>query len=299
MKKILLSFLLLSFTFTSIFAQTNKEKFFNLYNNDNVEEAKKFLEQWKKEDKKDPELYICYFNMYINESATEQMQISTSLPNNYDSQYMVGTNDDGNQIFLYSIIVYDDKLSKKAFDAIDTGIKYNPNRLDMYLGKAQFYFVRKEYKKQYDLLKKVLELNKKNKDAWLWSNNVSLDDAKVKIEDSFHEYFIKWYNESDEATYTIMKDISLLVIEQYPENAIAYNDAGISFILLEDYEKAKEYLQKGYDIDPTDMILVANLARVYYILDDKESSKKYYQIMSKSKNKEDRDYAKEILKNYF
>ena len=296
-KKFILLFLICLIT-NNFFAETNTEKFWNLWKN-NTEEAQSFLNEWQKKNKKDPELYICYFNMYITQASKEQMHVESFLPENFNGQYMEGQNENGDKIFIYSIMEYDNELCNKAFDYIDIGLKYNPKRLDMHFGKAQLYFILTDYTKQAEVIKKVLELNKKNKDSWLWTNNEIITSVGVGFEESIHEYILKWYNTKNSSTYPLMKEISLLYVEQYPSDVIAYNDVGLSAMLMNDLKTAKEYFARGYELDPSDMVLLGNLARVCYNLGEKDIAKKYYEIMATSGNAEDIEYATQILNKYF
>ena len=102
-KNWLLLFLICLIT-NNFFAETNTEKFWNLWKN-NTEEAQSFLNEWQKKNKKDPELYICYFNMYITQASKEQMHVESFLPENFNGQYMEGQNENGDKIFIYSICI--------------------------------------------------------------------------------------------------------------------------------------------------------------------------------------------------
>lgn len=297
-KRIVILFTLL-FVFSFLFAETNSEKFWNLWNSDNYEEATELLEKWEKINKKDPELYVCYFNMYLMKASNEQMHVESFLPENFNGQYMEGQNENGDKIYIYSIVEYDNDLCSKAFEYIDKGLSYNPKRLDMHFGKAHLYYLRGEYTNQADVIKNVLNLNKKYKDSWLWSNNETAKSANVGFTQSIHEYILKWYNTKKTSAFPLMKEISLLYVEQYPDDVIAYNDVGLSALLTNDLETAKKYLQKGYELDPSDMILLGNLARVYFSLGEIEDSYNYIKIMEASEDPETSEYAKKILATYF
>ena len=299
MKKRILISIFAIFAMSLLFAETNTEKFWGFMNEKKYDEATEFLEKWEKKSKKDPELYVCYFNLYITKATNEQMYVESFLPPNFNGQYMEGQNENGDKIYIYSIVEYDDDLCARAFEYIDKGLSYNPKRLDMHFGKAQLYFMRAEYEKQAEVIKHVFELNKKYKNSWLWSNNESIKSAQVGFAESIHEYILKWYNSKDSSTYPLMKEISALYVEQYPDDVIAYNDAGISAMFTNDLEAAKKYFQKGYELDPSDMLLLGNLGRICYNLGDIDSARKYYTIMSNSEDPEYSEYAKNILKNYF
>ena len=274
-------------------------QFWSLWNDDKEDEAVALLEQWQKENEKDPELYVCYFNIHIDKGTQEQMCIDSSLPPGFQGEYMTGRNDDGDPIYIYSVIEYDDEESKLAFDYLDKGISYNPKRLDMYWGKAQFYFMRGDYDQEIQVIKTAFELNKKYKDSWLWSFNESAKTVGVEFQESIHEYFVKWYNTGDPAAYPYMMEVCKLYTEEFPDSVVAFNDAGISAILMNDIEAAKIYFERGFELDPSDMILLNNVARINYNLGYIEEAKKYYEIMAASDDPESSEHAKEILAEYF
>ena len=295
LKKNLIVLFTLLFAFNLVFAESNSETFWNLWESDKHEEAAEFLEAWEKKNKKDPELYVCYFNMYIMQASQEQMHLETFLPDNFDGEYMVGHNDSGDDIYIYSEIEYDDDLCLKAFEYIDKGLSYNPKRLDMYFGKAHLYSLIKDYKNQCELLKNVFELNKKNKSNWLWSNNTPAKKAGVDFESSMHEYILDWLSEKSEDSIKYAKDLSLAFIKYFPKNPVAYNDTAICCIYSNDLKAAKEYFKGGYELDNSDMIILTNLAYVCKNLGETEEAIKYYKLLEQSSDEEYSSMAKREL----
>ena len=89
----------------------NAFTYINLWNEKKVDEAADFLKSWEKKSKKDPELYVCYFNMYIMQASKEQMHVESFLPPNFNGQYMEGQNENGDKLYIYSIIEYDDDIT--------------------------------------------------------------------------------------------------------------------------------------------------------------------------------------------
>lgn len=299
MKKSFLIALVFGLVANLVFAESNSDKFWKLMKDKNYDDATVLLSEWEQKNEKDPELYVCYFNMYYSQASQEHMHVESFLPENFNDTYFEGKNENGDKIYIFSTVDYDEEICQKAFDAIDKGLLYNPKRLDMYFGKAHLYFQKGDYENQFELLKQVMELNKKYKKSWLWSNNTPLKKTEAGFEESLHEYILKWYNTKNPDTYVYMRDLSVLWIEQYPNNPIAYNDAGLSSVFLNDYEAAKKYYEKGYELDKTDMLILCNLARICYNTGDIETARKYYEIVAASDNPEDSEYAKQILENYF
>ena len=71
----------------------------------------------------------------------------------------------------------------------------------------------------------------------------------------------------------------LKIIELEPENFGAYNNAGVFFLDdLQDYEKAEEYLLKGYEIDSDNGYINYNLGRLYNTTGVFEKSIEYFQL---------------------
>lgn len=293
MKKLAVLIVLFSIISVSICAQSNIQKFWNLVKQEKFEDAEVFLQDWEKSDKRDPELYVAYFNYYITKARTEQMRLESKPP--ASGQFMEAENDDGDKVYIYSLITYEEEYSKKAIEAIDTGLSYNPKRLDMHFGKAQFLFMREQYSEQKDLLKKLIALNKKYKTEWLWSNNTKADSIPVVFEDTIHEYIGKLLSTENKTAIKCSLDLSLLFMEEYPDNPMGYNDAGLSCIYLEDFNSAKQYYKTGYERIKTDEILLANLARVCKELGDNEDAIKYYKILAESTNEQYVEHARTQL----
>ena len=116
MKKKFAFSIIVLFLINVLLAESNSEKFWKLWNKENEDPATEFLKEQEKKNKKDPELYVCYFNMYITKASKEQMYVESFLPPNFNGQYMEGQNENGDKIYIYSIIDYDDDLCKKAFE---------------------------------------------------------------------------------------------------------------------------------------------------------------------------------------
>lgn len=48
------------------------------------------------------------------------------------------------------------------------------------------------------------------------------NQLKLDLTKTIHEYILKWYNTNDPLTYPLMKEISALYVEQYPDDVFAY-----------------------------------------------------------------------------
>jgi tetratricopeptide (TPR) repeat protein len=61
-------------------------------------------------------------------------------------------------------------------------------------------------------------------------------------------------------------------VKENPDNLKIYNKLGISYLLLKDYHKAIDILEKGLSIDSKNVGLNYNLALAYYYSDDNEKA---------------------------
>lgn len=295
MKKVCFIIICALLSISSIFAESKIEKFWSLMNEKKYEDVESFLGKWEKGNKKDPELYVAYFNYHLKKATQEQVRLESELPPNFDSKYMMGENENGEKIYIFSTTSYDDEMSAKAFEYIDKGLSYNPKRLDMYFGKAHLYYLREEYKTQCELLKNVFVLDKKNKSKWLWSNNTPLKDAGVGFEATMHEYIAKWFKKRTEESMKCAKELSVEFVKYYPKNPIAYNDAAVCCIYSNDLKSSKEYFKMGYELDKSDMLILTNLARVSKNLGEVEDAIKYYKLLEQSTDEQYRNMAKQQL----
>ncbi len=112
-----------------------------------------------------------------------------------------------------------------------------------------------------------------------------------------HEYIGKWLNEKSTDSIQYAKELSVEFIKYYPKNPIAYNDAAICSIYSNDLKAAKEYFKSGYELDKTDMIILANLANVSKNLGETEEAIKYYKLLEQSTDEKYSSMAKRQLES--
>ena len=295
MKKRLCIAISLAFFSVLLFSETASEKFWDSMKVKDYDEAERCLAEWKKAKPKDAELYVAYFNYYIAKATAEQMRLETTPPDS--GEYIEAKNENGDTIYLYSTSTYDDVFSEKAFAAIDKGLSYHPKRLDMYFGKAHFYYMREEYSEQKELLKRVFALHKKYGGKWLWSNNTPIEKTPVDFEETVHNYIADWLGTENPTAIECAKEIALLFVKYFPNNPVAYNDAGLSYSYSDDLASAKKYYKAGYERDESDMILLANLAYVCKNLGETDEAERYYLLMAESDDTQYADFAKRQLEN--
>lgn len=299
MLKKIFSILFVFLSINFLFAENESEKFWSLLNQGKYEEVETFLAEWEEKSPTNPELFVSYFNYLISKSMKEQMHVETSLPPNFNGQYFQGKNENGDVMYIFSVIEYDDELCAKAFEYIDKGISYNPTRLDMHFGKAKLYSMRGEYANQLRVLQGIVELNKEYESKWLWTDNKSINDFEgLDFENSIHDYISQWLNSRTFEAITCAKELSLFCVDRLSNLSVFYNNAAVSCLYLGDLISAKNYFELGYKNDTSDMLVLLNLGYVCKELGEIEEAKKYYKIVEGCSDSYYSDLAKQRLSDF-
>ena len=79
MKKILTAIFIFLYFSISVFAIDKIDEFWELSDTNNYEEIEAYLADWKKLNKKDPDLYLAYFTYYFERSS----QASTDFTDDF------------------------------------------------------------------------------------------------------------------------------------------------------------------------------------------------------------------------
>jgi len=288
---------LLLFTFTlihsQVFGQTFKQQFYELSVEENVLVQEQFLENWKKIDPNDPELYVAYFNYYVKKSINEVVRIDNN-PNNRDGFHV--ENEGGETVgVIYSDTHYDVDLLDKAFHYIDIGIEKYPNRLDMRFGKIYVLGEDRDYEKFTSEIINVIEYSAVNKNQWFWTDNQLLENPKETMFDAIQDYQILLYNTEKDDLLENMKQIAEAVLKYYPDDVRSLSNLSIVFMLQNEYDKALDSLLKAEKLTPDDFTVLGNIAQAYKLKNDIKKAVKYYELMFKYGDEEVKQYAKQQI----
>ncbi|WP_304223041.1 hypothetical protein [Gracilinema caldarium] len=197
--------------------------------------------------------------------------------------------------YVYGEVTYDKVNAEKAFQVINKAIGLYPERLDMHFGKTRFLASLKAYNEQRDYLLTLFTLGQKNGHQWKWSDGQSLDNGEQVFIEAIHDYIAEWMNSGNQVAFECSKPVSEALIAYFPHNPIGYNDCGLYYAISGDLKTAERYFLAGYKADPTDDILIGNLAYLYESIKDMENAQKFYTLMSKSADRNAAEYAKRKL----
>lgn len=248
----------LSWLFINAAGQNFEQQFIELYHNKDTLGEAKILSQWKNQKPNDPELYVAYFNYYIQKGTRQA----------------IGSG-------MNEKTVYADNDLKKAFEYVDKGIAIFPNRLDMRFGKIYMLGQKENYNEFTNEIIKTIDYSGINKNIWLWTDNKALKNPKQFMLTSIQEYVLQLYNTGDTKLLDNMKRISEAVLKYYPDNVESFSDLAIVYMVNKNYDKAIEQLLKAEKLAPTDYNVMNGIAEAYTKKGDKAKAITYYEKVMK------------------
>lgn len=290
---------ILSLTF--VLSQANGQKFKKqfdklLENNDTIGQFD-LLKKWEKSDSKDPELYVAYFNFYLNKSRTEVIAMGDT-PKGEDALQIMNNDSSKNEAvgFLYSDIHYDPKTLSIGFDWINKGIENHPNRLDMRFGKIYLYGELEDYGNFTNEIIKTIVHSTTNDNKWTWGENKPVDEPKEFMLKSIQDYQIQLFNTGSKDNINNVKKIAETILRYYADHIESLSNLSVVFMIQNQYDKAIEALTKAEVINPKDAVVLGNMARAYRLKGDTKNAIKYFELVLKYGDKKRKEFAKQQIK---
>lgn len=249
-----------------------KSTFYEMLEESDFKQAEAILNQWEVESKEDPEVIVARFNLYVN-AAHNEIIVLDNIDNASDLS-LVFSDKEGNPVgVVRSEATWNDSLVNEAVKIIDYGIKLYPDRLDFRFGKASLYQFIEDWENFSATAVDVLNRAKLNNGKWFWTDNEALSD-NTSINDmleAIHEY------ERTLASNSNNEDLLNLNIKYYPNDHIALTLKGALAYGKGDVDKALEYMNRAHNSDPSDILIVCNLALLYKETKDIAKAKELYQ----------------------
>jgi len=273
--------------------QTFKEKFNDLLAKTDTTGQINLLQKWEVKDSNDPELYVAYFNYFVNKSITEVISID-KIQKGKDA-FEITDSTSKTVGFLNSNTGFGDKYLNLGFAYIDKGISKFPSRLDMRFGKIYMLGKIKDYNNFTFEIVKAIDYSETIKNQWTWDDNKMVDDPKKFMLSAIQDYSVQLYNTNDDALLDNMKSISETVLKYYPDHVESLSNISIVYLLKKDYDKALVVLLKAEKLAPTDYIVLSNIAQAYKLKGDNKNAIKYYELTLKYGDDQAKGYAKEQI----
>jgi tetratricopeptide (TPR) repeat protein len=286
-------------TIQCVFGQNDLQQFKLLSENKDTLGQRILLENWEKRSLNDPELYVAYFNYFVEKSRSEVLVIGQDLKQNAYMVLEIENQDSSKQDrveYMYRQVSFQEFYTQKAIEWIDKGIDRFPNRLDMRFGKIYFLGLLENYEAFTEQIIQTVDYSAINQNQWLWSENCVLEQPKEMMLGSIQDYQNDLYATSQDTLLYNMQKIAEAVLKVYPDHIESLSNIGAVYFLLGQYEKALTPLLTAYQLNPKDLVVINNIAEIYNELGLNIKAEAYYRLMMKYGDKQDKKYAKAKIK---
>ncbi|MCK9626610.1 MAG: hypothetical protein M0R23_09170 [Bacteroidales bacterium] len=297
MKSLLVLFLLILISINTI-AQDYYSDFKSVLNSGDTVKQLEILQNWENVSPSDPELYTCYFNYYFLKSKDEIIALSTKKLQGQGFELKDSLNNIAG--YIGGETYFEENDFNKGIEKISEGIEKFPDRLDMRFGKIYAYGLVEDWNSFTTEIISAIKYSYVNKNKWTWT----LDEKKTNGEDFFlaslQDYQVQLYNTGDDSLLINMRMIANEILRYYPNHIESLSNLSVTYLLLGEYDKGIEPLLMAEKIDPTDYIVLSNIAQGYKLKGDNDKAIEYYEKTIKYGDKQAIDFAKqqiEELKN--
>jgi len=144
---------------------------------------------------------------------------------------------------------------------------------------------------------KTIEYSNVIKNEWNWTKDKKLEDAENFMLGSIQNYVTQLYNTGNDDLLENMKNIAETILKNYPNHIESLSNISIVHLIWKEFDKGLEYLQKAEKINPTDFVVLGNIAQAYKMKDDKINAIKYYELVKKYGNEDAKANSDENIKN--
>lgn len=279
--------------FQTVSAQDFKAQFDKLFEKEDFAGMEKLLPTWEKAKSDDPELYVSYFNFYFSKSRTENL-ILTKEKESKDSVGLTKENEEKPTAYLGSQIAFKKEDFDKGIFYINKGIEKFPNRLDMRFGKIYTLGQIEDYQMFTSEIVKIIDYSNVNKNQWFWMQNEKIENPEKFMLNAIQDYIVQLFNAGGENIENV-KTISETVLKYYPNSVENLSNFAIYYLIKEDFDKALPPLLKAEKLAPTDAVVLNNIAWIYFNKADNVNALKYYELVSKYGNKQQKSEANEKI----
>ncbi|MDR0516083.1 MAG: hypothetical protein LBH25_03465 [Fibromonadaceae bacterium] len=274
-----------------------KGKYETLLKDKKYDELHEHLRVWESKEANNPELYMAYFNYYINKSKSLQI-FPDKEGKNGNHTFTVYHHETGEAVGSFSgSLQYDKDDFIKAVEYLDKGLGFAPNRLDMRFEKIHVLNKIGHYRDAGNELCASLEFSKKIDNNWLWANNEKVEKGESFFFSNMGDYYQSWLDAKTEESLDQVKKCIEKQIELYSANIFAYDLLGIYYIMKGQLQETLKYFLQAEMLDPNDCITLMKIGQIYLEMDDKQKAKEYFTKVLNIGNEEDKEVAKDFLNN--
>ena len=277
----------------SLSAQGYEELFIKAFQTNDTLSMKKVINLWQQAQSNDPELYTAKFNYYVYLAQNRSIEISYDEPEGEYTPYFDSINN--LQAYLIESISFNPLKLEPGITIIDSALALYPNRLDLYFGKIYVFGESNQYERQFYTALQMLEQNKKNPSDWLWYKNETIDNVKEFFLSNVQSFLLSLFEIGSPDLLAIIRDISMALSEQYPQETMPLANIGSSYAMVGDYEQALTWFLKADKLQPNEVVILVNLARLYELTNKRDEAMAAYQKILIYGDSEHREYANQNL----
>lgn len=294
MPKHLLSFLLL-LSPVLVSGQSYGERFSELFEKKDTAGQRQLLEEWQSKDSNDAELYIGWFNYYINLSKTGGLRLDTRAKEGEEALMVTDSNSD-TVAFILEETFYQQQLLEAGFRSIKKGISKHPRRLDMRFGHIYMLGENEQYDRFTEEIIKTIDYSEQIKNDWLWSEGKALENPENFFLSALQDYVMTLYNTMDDSLMKHIDRIATTVLKYHPEHVESLSNLALVHLVAGEYKKALEPLLRAEKLSPEDWIVLNNIAYAYKNLGERKKAMSYYEKVRQYGDEDARKRAEEELK---
>jgi tetratricopeptide (TPR) repeat protein len=296
LKRSVIIFFGLAFILNKSCAQSLKHEFDELVAKKDTAGQRLLLQQWEKTNNSDPELFVAYANYYLLKSKTEVLALGPN-PNGEDVLRIMDQDTSKKEplAFIYGNTSFNPQLLSKGFDWLNRGIEKYPDRLDMRFGKVYLFGQTEDYENFAKEITKFIDYSIVNQNKWAWTGGKALDNPREFMLSTVQSYQYQLYNTQNAALLDNIRTISEATLKHYPNHVESLSTLSVVYILQKEYDKALKQLLRAERLNPTDHIVLGNIAQAYKLKEDATNAIKYYQLVIKHGDEPARKFAQEQI----
>lgn len=277
-------------------AQSRTQQFNQLLDKNDTARAQVLLTQWKKDVPGDPEWYVARYNFLVWSSMKSIVTIgSNPKGNNYMEITPTDTSVDATPQFMYADVYYQPKQVASAIACIDSAIALFPDRLDLRFGKIYLLGETQSYQAFADEIVKTIHYGATFNHNWKWTDGLAIDGGIASFNESIQSYIVQLYDTNVDSLGVQIGQIATAVLQYDPNNIENLSNLAISYMLASNYEEALKPLLKAETVDPTDAIVLSNIAFCYHRINNKEQAIAYYEKSIKYGDREMKAFSYEQI----
>ena len=259
------------------------------------DELERYLASWTRSDEKNPEVYIAWFNYFVNRKMKTGLSIDSAI--DARKSHMVVTDPvTGRTVgYLGDAVYYDHDDVQNALRYLDMGIMRSRNRLDMHFGKIRILGETGRYAEQAEAVIEALELSAANGNEWLWSLDEPVPGGRNFLLDNLQDFYDLWFRRSTVDSLKAVEAVAARQISIYPDHPFAYNALAYQYSISGRNQDAMGLLLEAYSHRRNDYVIIGNIATLYAEMGDEDNARLYLGMMQDSGDPEITSWAESFL----